>query len=132
MAVRLDNLDDILKQMAKMEKAVELEVIRESRKKMRAIMRKLIPIAKKTSPKDTGELRKSIKLKGRSKRGLSSVRLMWMVPYAGPLNFTKEQSVEKYATDLWQQKKAAIDQEGSTAVKETMKQVLEKHGVKVI
>ena len=36
MAVRSDNLDDFIKQFAKMDKAVGLEVIRESRKKMRA------------------------------------------------------------------------------------------------
>jgi len=43
MAVKLDNLDSVLKQFAKMEKAVELEAIREARKSFRAIMRKLKP-----------------------------------------------------------------------------------------
>jgi len=132
MAVKLDNLDDAINQFAKMEKAVEMEVIRESRKRMRAIMRKLIPSVKKSSPKKTGDLVKSIKVQSRSKRGLSKVKILWKVPYAGPLNFKKGQSAEKYASDLWDKKKESLDNEGSEVVKQVMRQVLEKNGVKVI
>ena len=35
MSVNIDNLDDVVKQLAKMEKAVELEIIREVRKRFR-------------------------------------------------------------------------------------------------
>jgi hypothetical protein len=132
MAVRLDNLDEVLKQFAKMEKAVEFEFIREARKGFRAIVRKLKPMAKKESPKKSGDLIKSIKIQSRSKRGRSTVRLLWAVPYAGPVNFKKGQSAERYATDLWDQKKASLDKEGSKVVREVMKQVLEKNGIKVI
>ena len=132
MAVRLDNLDSVLKQMAQMEKAVELEVIREARKKMRAVMRSLVPLAKRSSPKDTGQLIKSVKVKSRSRRGVSSARVVWMIPYAGPVNFKKGQSAEKFATDLWQQEKAKLDSQGASLVKDTFKEVLERHGVKVI
>jgi hypothetical protein len=132
MAVKLDNLDDVIQEMAQMEKAVELEVIREARKRMRAIMRSLIPLAKKDSPKKTGDLAKGIKVKSRSKRGVSSARLVWLVNYAGFANFKKGQSAEKFATDLWEEKKKSLDQDGSTLVKNVMKEVLERHGVKVI
>jgi hypothetical protein len=54
-----------------------------------------------------------------------------MVPYAGPLNFKKGQSAEKYATDLWDQEVDRLDSIGANLVKETFKEVLEKHGVKV-
>jgi hypothetical protein len=131
MAVRSDNLDDFIKQFAKMDKAVGLEVIRESRKKMRAVMRSLKPLAKRSSPKDTGQLAKSIKVQSRSRRGVSTAKLVWMVPYAGPLNFKKGQSAEKYATDLWDQEVDRLDSIGANLVKETFKEVLEKHGVKV-
>lgn len=131
MAVNLDNLDDVIKQMAKMEKAVELEVIREVRKKFRATMRKLVPTAKKASPIKTGQLRKSIKVKSRSKRGLTKVQVKWLIAYAGPLNFKKGQAAEKYATDLWQKEKPGLDKKGFQIVRETMKQVMEKYGVKV-
>ena len=132
MAAVTNNLNDFLRKMARMEKAVELEVIRESRKRMRAIMRSLKPLAKKISPKDTGDLQKSIKVKSRSRRGLSTAKLVWMVNYAGPLNFKKGQSVEKFATDLWESEKARIDNDGSRVVKDVMKEVLESHGVKVV
>lgn len=132
MAVKLDNLDQVLKQMAKMEKAVELEVIREARKRFRAIMRKLVPLARKSSPKKSGDLRKSIKVQSRSKRGLSKVRLLWSVVYAGPRNFKKDQSTEGYASDLWNDSKKSIDDEASQVVKDVMKQVLEQNGAKVI
>ncbi len=131
MAVNTDNLDEVIAAMAKMEKAVDLEIIREARKRFRAIMRKLVPTVKKDSPKDTGELVKSIKVQGRSRRGISSVKIKWLVAYAGPLNFKKGQSAEKFATELWQQRKESLDQQGSTVVRQVFKEVLERHGVKV-
>ena len=131
MARQNDNLDDMLQHFAKLERAAELEVIRESRKEMRAIMRKLMPAVKKESPEKTGELKKSIKVKSRSKRGKSTAQLVWQVMYAGTLNFKKEQAAEKFATDLWQQKKAALDEQGAKVVIETMNEVLKKNGVKV-
>lgn len=151
MAVKVDNLDDVINQLAKMEKAVELEIIREARKRFRAVMRKLVPTAKKASPKDTGYLIKNVKVKSRSKRGVSTVKVDWQVPYAGPLNFRKTKktkvagflgvsivreeersnSAYRFATDLWHKEKESLDQEGSAIVKEVFKDVLEKHGVKV-
>ena len=132
MAVRLDNLDEVLKQFAKMEKAVELEVIRESRKAFRAIYRKFVPVVKKGSPKKTGALVKSIKIQSRSKRGRSTVKIIWGVPYAGPRNFKKDQATERFAQDIWDQNKQSLDRQGEKVVKAVMKQVLEKNGIKVI
>ena len=132
MAVNVDNLDEVIKQMAKMEKAVELEIIREARKRFRAIMRKLLPTVKKNSPVETGDLKKSIKIQGRSRRGISKVKIIWKVMYAGPVNFKKGNKSEKFATDLWQQKKDSVDSEGAAVVKDVFKEVLEKYGVKVI
>ena len=151
MAVNVDNLDEVIASMAKMEKAVELEVIREVRKKMYAVMRSLKPGAKEVSPVKTGELIKSIKVQSRSKRGLTKTKIVWKVPYAGPLNFRKTtkkkivsalgvsvvsesdraNSVLGYATDNWEKIKSATDAKGENLVKDTMKEVLEKHGVKV-
>ncbi len=131
MAVNVDNLDEVIASMAKMEKAVELEVIREVRKRFRAVMRKLVPDAKGSSPVNTGDLKKSVKIQGRSRRGISKVKLIWRVMYAGPVNFKKDAESSRYATDLWDKKKEPLDQEGSTIVTSVFKEVLEKHGVKV-
>ena len=62
MAVNLDNLDDVLKQMAKMAEDSGTVVIREARKNMRATVRKYQPIFKKITPVGTtGEMAKSTK-----------------------------------------------------------------------
>tara|TARA_R110002020_G_scaffold125388_3_gene282603 strand:+ start:5092 stop:5556 length:465 start_codon:yes stop_codon:yes gene_type:complete len=151
MAVKLDNLDEIVNQMARMEKGVDLEAIRLVRKKMYALMRTYKPLAKRASPKDTGALIKSIKVRSRSRRGVTTVKLVWMVPYAGPVNFRKSTKKkvggalgisvvretersnpnEGFASELWEQEKAGLDSKGAAIVKDTMKEVLEKHGVKV-
>lgn len=119
---------------------------------MRATIRKFKPMAKKLSPKKTGELIKSIKVKSRSSKGRSTVRLMWAVPYAGPLNFrkttkkvigsafgvtlTQETSranvTEKFATDFYADQKAKLDREGTKDVRDAFVKVLNENGIKVI
>jgi hypothetical protein len=131
MAIELSNLDEIIKGMAKLDKVVDTEVIREVRKNMRATMRKYIPLVKKISPKDTGEMIKSIKLKSRSRRGVSKVSIQWGVPYAGPLNFKKGQSAERYASDFWDKKKEELEQQAIEDIKKGFKDILGKHGIEV-
>ncbi len=84
MAVNLDNLDDIVKQMASMERAAELEVIREARKRLRATVRSYIPVFKKATPRRSGALAKSIKVKSRSRRGVSTVQMVWDLKASKP------------------------------------------------
>ena len=153
MAQQTDNLDDMLQHFVKLERAAELEVIRESRKKMTAIMKKLKPAAKKATPEASGTLKKSIRVQSRSKRGRTNIRLLWkivtpkskdseseseeksekpkLVNYSGVVNFKKGQSAEGFASKLWAQKKASIDEQGAKVVIETMNEVLKKNGIKV-
>ena len=162
MAVKLDNLDEVIDQLAKMENAVALEIIREARTKMRAIMRANLPKARKASPVgETGILSKSPKVKSRSRRGRSTAQVVWdikekkpekkdpivsafgiklvksepkkkgLVNYSGVVNFNKDQSASGFASDLWQNNKEILDQEGLSVVKDTFKNILEKYGVKV-
>ena len=129
---KTDNLDDFIKLLSKVEGKVDTQVIREARKNMRATIRKYKPFAKKMSPKDTGALIKSIKVKSRSSKGRSTVRLMWAVPYAGPQNFRKDGENEKFATDLFNQKKAELDRQGTKDVRDAFVKVLTENGIKVI
>lgn len=134
MAVKLDNIDSVLKQLAKMEKAVATEVIREARKRLRATIRKYVPVYKNLTKantiKKTGELVKSIKIKGRSRRGVSNVKLIFTVPYAGYLNFTQGYKTESFATDQYKKDLAALDQQGLKDVQDSFKAVFKRHGVK--
>lgn len=80
MAVKLNNMDSVLKQLAKMEKAVATEVIREARDKMRALMRSQLPKAKSSTPVgETGQLAKSPKVRSRSRRGVSTAQVIWNI-----------------------------------------------------
>ena len=129
---RTDNLDDFIKLLSKIEGKVDTQVIREARKNMRATIRKFKPMAKKLSPKKTGALIKSIKVKSRSSKGRSTVTLMWAVPYAGPQNFVKAGENEKFATDFYADQKKKLDREGTKDVRDAFVKVLTENGIKVI
>ena len=148
---KTDNLDDFIKLLSKIEGKVDTQVIREARKNMRATIRKFKPMAKKLSPKKTGALIKSIKVKSRSSKGRSTVTLMWAVPYAGPLNFRKTTKkvvgsafgvtltqeteranvTEKFATDFYADQKKKLDREGTKDVRDAFVKVLTENGIKV-
>jgi len=134
MAVKIDNMDSVLKQLSKMEKAVDTEVIREARKRLRATVRKYIPIyknlTKANTTKRSGDLVKSVKVKSRSRRGVSTVKLIFTVPYAGYLNFTQGYKTEGFATDQYKKDKESLDQQGLQDVKDSFRTVLSQHGVK--
>jgi hypothetical protein len=128
---KTDNLDDFIKMLSKIEGKVDTAVIREARKNMRATIRKYKPLAKKSSPKDTGALIKSIKVKSRSRKGVSTVTLTYAIPYAGPQNFIKGGDNEKFLTDFYAQKKAILDRQGTKDVRDAFIKVLTENGIKV-
>lgn len=134
MAIDLDNLDDVLKGLAKLENAVATEVIREARANMLATVRKSLPAFKAVTPEgETGEMAKSIKLKSRSRRGRTAIRAYWTVPYAGYVNFWRQNNKSgRFASEKFQQIKNAMDREGVDDVRTAFKTVLKRHGVKVV
>ncbi len=129
---KTDNLDDFIKLLSKIEGKVDTAVIREARKNMRATIRKYKPLAKKESPKKTGALIKSIKVKSRSRKGVSTVTLIYAIPYAGPQNFRKGGEHERFLTDFYEQKKAVLDREGTKDVRDAFVTVLTENGIKVV
>jgi hypothetical protein len=133
MAVKLDNLDSVLKQLAKIEGKVDTEIIRAVRKNMLATMRSMVPIARKASPTHTGALVKSVKVKSRSRRGKTKVWVIWTVPYAGPVNFKKDFSdSEGYASDVYDKNERQLDSDGRDDIAAGFKKVLTANGIKVI
>jgi len=132
MAVDLDNMDKVLSTMAKLEKAIDTEVIREVRKKFKAIVRKYIPRFKKASPKQTGALIKSIKMKSRTTRGVTRIKMSYTVPYAGIVNQTNANTISRqFANNEYQQDKKAIEAQGKKAIRDAFKEAFEKRGIKV-
>lgn len=132
MAVKLDNMDSVLANMARLEKSVDIEVIREVRKKFKAIVRKYVPRFKKTTPKQTGDLIKSIKIRSRSRRGVTTTRMTYNVPYApfANLSFDNERS-RLFANKQYKQDQDNISDEGTKAIRQAFKETFDKHGIKV-
>lgn len=133
MAVKLDNIDSVIKGLSKLDKSVGLEVIRDARKRMRSTIRKYVPIYKKITKANTvtktGDLVKSIKVKSRSKRGVSKVQLKFTVPYAGYLNFTKGYNTEGFASNEYDKDKDTLEAQGIEDVREAFKTTFNKYGI---
>ena len=134
MAVKLDNLDDVMKQLAKMADDSGTVVIREARKNLRATVRKYQPIFKKITPiGSTGDMAKSTKIKSRSRRGVSSVQMVWMAGYAGFVNFKKANKKSPFfASDKFRETKKQMDADGLEDVKDAFRKMFKQHGIKVI
>ena len=133
MAVKLDNLDDVMRQMAKMAEDSGTMVIREARKNLRATVRKYQPIFKKITPVGTtGDMAKSTKIKSRSRRGVSSVQMVWMAGYAGFVNFKKDNKKSPlFASDKFKAVKEQMDADGLEDVKDAFRKVFKANGIKV-
>jgi hypothetical protein len=133
MAVKLNNIEDVLETMAKMADDSGTVVIREARKNLRAVVRKYMPIFKSETPRRSGDLAKSIKVKSRSRQGRSTVRLVWMADYAGYVNFKKSNSESPFfASDKFNELKKPMDSEGLEAVKDAFRVMFKANGIKVI
>jgi hypothetical protein len=127
-----DNMDKVLKDLGKLNKKVDTEIIRGVRQRMYATMRSLKPIAKKASPENTGALVKSVKVRSRSKGGLTRVWIMWGVPYAGIVNFRKSGlNSEGFATDLYNNQKAKLEKDGREDIVAGFIKVMRANGIKV-
>lgn len=132
MAVKIDNIDDVLSNMAKLEKSVDIEVIRDVRKKFKAIVRTYVPRFKKVTPKQTGELIKSIKIKSRTRRGATRIRMTYQAPYAGVTNQSnKNKKSRQFANAEYRQDKKAITAKAEKAIKQAFREAFESRGIKV-
>jgi len=132
MAVKINNIDEVLEAFAKMDKAATGAALRQVRKRFRATVRRFIPVFKNLTPKKTGASVKSIKIKSRTRRGVTSIRMTYNVPYApfANLSFNNEKS-RLFANKQYHLDKTAISDQGTKAIREVFKETFEKHGIKV-
>ncbi len=76
MAVQVeDNIDYVLKNLEKFGKAIEIQ--RRARRYMVGNMKRYKKKFAEATPVRTGEAKKSIKIKSRSKRGVTRIRMIW-------------------------------------------------------
>lgn len=125
-----NNMDQVMRTLGKLENPNE--AITEARKNLRAVVRKYVPIFKSLTPiGKTGDAKRSVKVKSSSRRGVSTVRLVWGVPYIGIVNFKQGNKSEKFATMKFNSLKQQLELEGKKAVTEAYKTVFKRHGLKV-
>ena len=126
-----DNVDDIIKAVANLESQATTEIIRESRKAMRKQMNTYKPFFKSVTPKDTGALRKSVKIKSKSKKGVTKISMGWEEEYAGYVNFWKESKHSKVVTSAYDSLKPKMDRDISSAIVLSQKNYLRSKGFTV-
>ena len=126
-----DNVDDIIKAVASLEAKATGDMIRESRKAMRKTMNSYKPFFKRVTPKKSGDLRRSVKIKSRSKRGTTKLTMGWAEPYAGYVNFARTSLHSKKITSAYRSMKAKMDRDISSAIVTTQKDYLRSRGFTV-
>jgi hypothetical protein len=126
-----DNVDDIIKAVANLESQATTEIIRESRKAMRKQMNTYKPFFKSVTPKDTGALRRSVKIKSRSRRGATKLTMGWQEDYAGYVNFARTSKHSKRITSAYRSMKSKMDRDISSAIVLSQKNYLRSKGFTV-
>ncbi len=127
--INLENEKEIFAAFAKMEKP-NTGII-EARKEMKKVAMKYKKVFKAITPVDSGDLRRSVKVKSKSGRGVTNITLLWDVHYAGYVNFWDKSPHAEFVRNKYDMLKPKLDREGREAIKKGMKNALEKAGFKV-
>ena len=126
-----DNIDEVIKAVAKLETKAMGDMVRESRKAMRREMNSYKPFFKSVTPKKSGKAKKSVKVKSKSKRGVTKMSMVWDVPYSNPMNFKRGTSSSAKVTNAFKSKKSVMDRDIKFAVVKAQKDYLKSRGFKV-
>lgn len=133
MAVKINNIDEVINAFAEMDKAATGAALRQVRKRFRATIRRFIPVFKNLTPKKTGASVKSIKIKSRSKRGVSTVKLSYGVPYAAYANYNPANKKSlRFATEGYRKSKADLEKQAIEDIKGTFTLILQGNGFNVV
>ena len=142
--VAIDNMDQVMRKLTKIGKGNGQEVIVEARKGLRKVAKGFIPTFKSATPMSKanlisdyteGSLRDSIKIKSSTKRGVTSVRVVWDQPegnsYGSFVNFRKSSPHYRKISNLYKAYKWRMDQASETAIKQAMIKVFKDNGFTV-
>ena len=85
------NVDQVIKALAKMDNQATGKFIQQGRNVLRAEARRQMPTYRAITPADTGALKRALKVKSRSKKGVTKVSLVWLDNrYGSYVNNAKE------------------------------------------
>jgi len=126
-----DNVDGVIKQLAKLETKVTNQLVVETRKAIKAEVRNSRTMFKKITPKGkTGALRRSVKVKSRTKKGVTKVSLYWNIFYAGYVNFWKKSPHYKKVTNGYKANKSILERNIKKRIVDTQRVFFNKNGIK--
>ena len=126
-----DNVDSVIKAVASLEAKATGDITRESRKAMRKTMNTYKPFFKSVTPKNIGALRRSVKIKSKSKRGVTKLSMGWEEEYAGYVNFWRESKHSKVITSAYDSMKPKMDRDFTKSIVTAQKDYLRGRGFKV-
>ena len=126
-----DNIDSVIKQLAKLEPKVTNELVKDSRNAMKKEMRNSRSRFRKMTPKKTGALRKSVKVKSKSKKGVTKVSLYWDSPYAGYVNFWRKSPHYQRVTSAYRANKARLARDIERSIVDAQSDFFKRNGLKV-
>ena len=126
-----DNIDDVIKQLAKLEPKVTNELVKETRNAMKKEVRNSRSRFKQMTPKKTGALRKSVKVKSRTKKGVTKVSLYWDSPYAGYVNFWRKSPHYQRVTSAYRANKAKLARDIEKSIIDTQASFFKRNGLRV-
>jgi hypothetical protein len=133
--VSIDNMDQVMRKLTKIGKGNGQEVIVEARKGLRKVANGFVPTFKAATAVKTGDLRRSVKVKSSTKRGVTSVRVLWDQPegknYGSFVNFRKDSPHYRKISNLYKAYKWRMDQASRDAIKDAIKTVFEREGFTV-
>ena len=148
--VSIDNMDQVMRKLTKIGKGNGQEVIVEARKGLRKVANGFVPMFKSATPVgETGDLQRSIKVKSSTKKGVTSVRVVWDQPegnrYGSFVNFGKgglavrnghpvemsKGSGYRKISNMYKAYKWRMDQASRDAIKNAIKTVFEREGFTV-
>ena len=133
--VAIDNMDQVMRKLTKIGKGNGQEVIVEARKGLRRVANGFVPTFKAATAVKTGDLQRSVKVKSSTKRGVTSVRVVWDQPegnsYGSFVNFRKSSPHYRKISNLYKAYKWRMDQASETAIKQAMIKVFKDNGFTV-
>jgi hypothetical protein len=83
------------------------------------------------TPKDTGALRKSVKVKSKTKKGATKVSLYWDSPYAGYVNFWRKSPHYQRVTSAYRANKARLARDIERSIVVAQADFFKRNGLKV-
>ncbi len=126
------NVDAVIKQLARLEQQATNQIVQEARNGLKAVARKTLPLFRAITPVETGELKSSLRVRSRSKRGLTNVTVTWWPnEYGAYVNNWKKSPHRFIFTNKFKMLKQTLDAQGQESIVKVYEKFLKANGIQV-